>query len=395
MELRSVFIAAAARTALGRFDGALAGIPATELGGIIIKECIARSGVDPNGVDEVIMGHVIQAGCGSNTARQAALIAELPVTMPSFTVNKVCVSGMKATALAALSIAAEESDVVIAGGMENMSRAPYLLANARSGYRLGDGVMVDSLLRDALTDPLGGYHMAQTAERLAEDYSISREDQDRFALLSNQRAVAAAENGSFKEEIVSVPIPRRKGEPWQFSKDEGPRANTSLEKLGKLKPAFAKEGTITAGNASTINDGSAALLLASEDGLKAHGLTPLARIIASTSAGFEPERMGMAPVYAARALLDRTGMALDDFQVVELNEAFAAQSLAVIGKLGLDPDLVNRNGGAIALGHPVGVSGARIIVTLLGIMRSQGRSPGLATVCAGGGQGMAMALELV
>jgi acetyl-CoA C-acetyltransferase len=330
-----------------------------------------------------------------NPARQVSLLAGIPVTVPAFTVNMVCASGMKAVALAAGAVAAGEAEIVVAGGMESMSNAPYLLDKARAGYRLGDGEIVDSILRDALTDPLGRYHMGLTAERLAEERGISREEQDAFALSSQQKAAQAARGGAFKEEIASVTLPptRRGADPVSFHVDEYPRPDTDARALAALKPAFKEGGTVTAGNASGINDGAAVLVLASAEQVRARGLHPLGTFRAAAAAGVEPERMGMGPVPATRAALALAGLSLSDIQAVELNEAFAAQSLAVIRELGIDPGIVNVHGGAIALGHPVGASGARILVTLLHAMKASGRRLGLATLCVGGGQGMALIVE--
>jgi len=391
--VRNVVIAAGARTPIGKFNGSLAGIPAVDLGTHVVREALKRAGVAPTEVNEVIMGHVVQAGTGSNTARQVLIKAGIPTSVPACTVNKVCASGMKAVTLGALSIAAGEQEVVVAGGMESMNSAPYLLQKARWGYRLGDEQLVDSLLRDALQDPMDLGHMGMTAENLAAEFRISRRDQDEFATESHRRAAEAIRAGRFSSEIVPVEIPQKKGPPQLFSTDEGPRPDTTVEVLTKLKPAFKPDGTVTAGNSSSINDGAAALVLLSADEARRRGIKPLARIRSWASAGVEPSRMGYGPVPAVRAALAKSGLTLSDMGAIELNEAFAAQSLAVIRELKLDIARTNMNGGAIALGHPVGASGARIIVTLLHTMTAKDLRYGLATLCVGGGQGMAIVVE--
>ena len=386
-------IASAARTPIGKFGESLAAVPAVDLGTVVLEEVMRRADIAPDDVDEVIMGHVLQAGCGLNTARQAALKAGMPVTCPAFTVNKVCASGMKAIALGSRAIASGEADIVLAGGMENMTRAPFLLEKARGGYRLGDGELVDDILRDALTDPTEGCHMGITAENVAEEFGITRGAQDAFACRSQQRTAAAMEAGRFEAEIVPVSVPQRKGDPVRFVRDEFPRPDTTVEGLAGLRPAFKEDGTVTAGNASGINDGAAAVVLLSAEEAERRCVEPMARILSSASAGVEPSRMGMGPVPATRTALEKASLAVDDMELVELNEAFAAQSLAVIQELGLDPEITNVNGGAISLGHPVGASGARIVVTLLHAMAARGAGLGLATLCVGGGQGMAMVVE--
>ena len=392
--MREVIIAGAVRTAIGKFGGALAEVSAVELGAVVVGEALRRAEIAPEDVDEVIMGHVLQGGAGLNPARQAALLSGIPVTVPAYTVNKVCASGMKAVALAALSVASGERNIVVAGGMENMSAAPFLLPTARWGQRLGDGELLDGLLRDALTDPGEQCHMGITAENLAQEFRISRHEQDEFAAESQRRASAAIEAGKFEAEIVPVELPQRKGGPARFAVDEFPRPGTTVEILSKLKPAFRKDGTVTAGNASGINDGAAAMVLLSADEAAARGIRPMARIASYASAALEPMRMGLGPVPATRTALDRAGLALKQIETIELNEAFAAQSIAVIRELGLDSGIVNANGGAIALGHPVGASGARIIVTLLHLMAERNTRLGLATLCIGGGQGMALVAEM-
>lgn len=388
--MREVVIAGAVRTAIGKFGGTLAHVPVTALGAVVVQEAMNRAGVSPDEVDEVILGQVLQAGVGLNPARQVALMSGMPVSVPAYTVNKVCASGMKAVALGALSIASGEQKIVVAGGMENMSAAPFLLPNARWGYRLGDGDVSDSILCGALQDPTENCHMGITAENLAEEFNLSRRDQDEFAALSQRKAADAIQAGRFEAEIVPIEVPQRKGEPRSFSVDEFPRPGTTTEVLSALKPAFKKDGTVTAGNSSGINDGAAAMILLSGDEAKRRGIQPMARILSTASAGVEPSRMGFGPVPATRAALARAGLKLRDIEAIELNEAFAAQSLAVISELDPDPDILNLNGGAIALGHPVGASGARILITLLHIMADRGLRLGLATLCVGGGQGMAM-----
>ena len=391
--MRPVVIASAVRTAIGKFGGTLASVPVVELGSVVVREALRRAGVAPPEVGEVILGQVLQAGAGLNPARQVSLASGLPVSVPAYTVNKVCASSLKAVALAALSIAAGEQDVVVAGGMENMSAAPFLLPKARWGYRLGDGELVDSLLRGALYDPIAGCHMGITAENLASEFGISRRQQDEFAALSQHKAAAAVRAGLFAAEIVPLAVPQKRSEPLSFESDEFPRPDTTVEVLSTLRPAFKKGGTVTAGNASGINDGAAAVVLLSADEARRRGMKPLATIRSWASAGVEPSRMGLGPVPATKAALDKARLSLEAIELVELNEAFAAQSLAVIGQLEIDPSIVNPNGGAIALGHPVGASGARILVTLLHAMAARGAHLGLATLCVGGGQGMAIVVE--
>ncbi|HYP25096.1 MAG TPA: acetyl-CoA C-acetyltransferase [Blastocatellia bacterium] len=387
-------IVSGARTAIGSFGGALKEVPAAELGRVVIEGAIERAGIDRSDIDEVIMGNVLQAGGGMNPARQAAIAAGIPDTVPSFTVNKVCGSGLKAVTLAAQSIIAGDSEVVVAGGMESMSRAPYILTNARWGYRLGNGGLIDSMLSEGLTCAMGGCHMGITAENVAALSGIAREAQDEFAAESQRRAASAASAGRFKDEIVPVPLPQKKGEPLSFMVDEHPRAGTTAESLGKLKPAFKKDaGTVTAGNASGINDGAAALVIASEDRARLMELSPLARIVSYASAGVDPKIMGLGPVPAIERALERAGLSLNDIDLFELNEAFASQSLGVVGKLGIDGSRVNVNGGAIALGHPIGASGARVLVTLLYEMARRDVRRGLAALCIGGGQGIAIIVE--
>ncbi|HUK92087.1 MAG TPA: acetyl-CoA C-acetyltransferase [Blastocatellia bacterium] len=387
-------IVSAVRTAIGSFGGALKDIPATELGRVAIDGAISRSGIHPGDFDEVIMGNVLQAGLGMNPARQAAIAAGVPDSVPSFTVNKVCGSGLKAVALAAQAIAAEDSELLVAGGMESMSRAPYLLTDARWGYRMGNGRLVDSMLSEGLTCAMAGCHMGVTAENVAERYGVSRQQQDEFAAESQRRAVEAIGAGRFNDEIVPVAIPRKKGPPAVFAVDEHPRGDTTAAKLAGLKAAFkAEQGSVTAGNASGLNDGAAALVVASEQRTRLMELAPLGTIISYASAGVDPRFMGIGPAPAIEAALDKAGLGLKDIDLFELNEAFAAQSLAVTKELGLDPERVNVNGGAIALGHPIGASGARVLVTLLYEMRRRDVKRGIAALCIGGGQGIAMVVE--
>jgi acetyl-CoA C-acetyltransferase len=382
------------RTAIGSFGGALKDIPATELGSTVIKGALERAGLDPGEVEEVIMGHVLQAGLGMNPARQSAIAAGIPDSVPSFTVNKVCGSGLKSVALAAQSIAAGDADLIVAGGMESMSRAPYLLTNARWGYRLGNGELVDSMLNEGLTCAMAGCHMGVTAENIAAKSGITRNQQDEFAAESQRRAAAAISSGRFADEIVPVLIPQKKGEALPFQTDEHPRPDSTAEKLARLNPAFQAEGgTVTAANASGLNDGAAALVIASPERARLMELAPLAQIVSHASAGVDPRYMGLGPIPAVERALEKAGLNAADIDLFELNEAFAAQSLAVISELGLDPARVNVNGGAIALGHPIGASGARVLVTLLYEMRRRDLRRGLAALCIGGGQGIAMIVE--
>lgn len=392
MTARSVIVSGA-RTAIGSFGGALAEVPATELGRVVIDSALQRAGIDRSDIDEVIMGNVLQAGEGMNPARQAAIAAGIPDSVPSFTVNKVCGSGLKAVALAAQAIGAGDADLIVAGGMESMSCAPYLLKKARWGYRLGSDEIVDSMLSEGLKCAMASCHMGVTAENVAAESSITREAQDGFAAESQRRAQAAISGGRFDQEIVPVMIAQKKGEPIAFKVDEYPRAGTTSETLARLKPAFQKEGTVTAGNASGINDGAAAVVVASEERARLMELAPLAKIVSYASGGVDPRVMGMGPLPAIELALEKAGLELKDIDLFELNEAFAAQSLAVVSKLGIDTSRVNVNGGAIALGHPIGASGARVLVTLLHEMKRREVRRGLAALCIGGGQGIAMIVE--
>lgn len=391
--MREVVIASAVRTALGSFGGSLKDVPAVDLGALVIKEALNKAGVKPECVDEVLMGNVIQAGLGQNPARQAAVKAGLPVEIPSMTINKVCGSGLRCVALAAQMIKAGDADVIVAGGMENMSQGPYVLRTARFGQRMGDGKMVDAMVNDALTDAFNGYHMGITAENIAEQWGLTREMQDEFAENSQIKAEAAIKAGKFKDEIVPVVIPQRKGDPIVFDTDEFPRFGTTAEKLAKLRPAFKKDGTVTAGNASGINDGAAALVVMSAEKAKELGVTPICKIVSYGSKGLDPSIMGYGPFYATKKALEGTGLTVADLDLIEANEAFAAQSLAVAKDLEFDMSKVNVNGGAIALGHPVGASGARILVTLLHEMMKRDAKRGLATLCIGGGMGTALIVE--
>ncbi|HCD7252491.1 TPA: acetyl-CoA C-acetyltransferase [Citrobacter farmeri] len=391
--MKNCVIVSAARTAIGSFNGALATTNAIDLGATVIHAALERAQLDPQRVDEVIMGNVLQAGLGQNPARQALLKSGLSETVCGFTVNKVCGSGLKSVALAAQAIQAGQAQALVAGGMENMSLAPYLLdAKARWGYRLGDGQLSDVILRDGLLCATHGYHMGITAENVAREYGISREMQDELALLSQQKAVAAINSGAFQAEIVPVNVTSRK-KTIVFERDEFPKADSTAEGLAALRPAFDKAGTVTAGNASGINDGAAALVVMEESAALAAGLKPLARIKAYASGGVAPALMGMGPVPATQKALQYCGLQLSDIDLIEANEAFAAQFLAVGKTLGFDPEKVNVNGGAIALGHPIGASGARILVTLLHALSARDKTLGLATLCIGGGQGIAMIVE--
>jgi len=391
--MQEVVIVAATRTAIGSFQGALADVPATELGAAVIRRLLEQTGLDGAQVDEVILGHVLTAGAGQNTARQAAIKAGLPPAVPALTLNKVCGSGLKALHLGAQAIRCGDAEVIIAGGMENMSLAPYVLPKARTGLRMGHGQLVDTMISDGLWDAFNDYHMGITAENLVDKYAISREEQDAFAAASQQKAIAAIEAGRFADEITPILIPQRKGEPLAFATDEQPRAGTTADTLAKLKPAFKKDGSVTAGNASSLNDGAAAVLLMSAAKAQALGLPVLAKIKAYANAGVDPAIMGIGPVSATRRSLEKAGWTLDQLDLIEANEAFAAQALSVGKELGWDADKVNVNGGAIALGHPIGASGCRVLVTLLHEMLKRDAKKGLATLCIGGGQGVALLLE--
>jgi acetyl-CoA C-acetyltransferase len=391
--MQEVVIAGAVRTAIGKFGGTLANIPAAHLGAKLILDLLSKSGLEPQQVDEVIMGQVLTAGIGQNGARQAAIKANLPVEVPATTINKVCGSGLKAVQLAAQAIQCGDAEIVIAGGQENMSAAPHLLPNSRNGNRMGDWTLVDSMIVDGLWDAFHDYHMGCTAENIVDRYGISREEQDAFAAASQQKTEAAQKAGKFRDEIVPIEIPQPKGPAIVFDTDEYPRPGTTVEALAKLRPAFRPNGTVTPGNASGINDGAAAVLVMSAQAAERYGLEPLARITAFGSAGVEPAIMGTGPIAATRRCLDRAGWAIGDLDLIEANEAFAAQAIAVNRELGWDTGKLNVNGGAIALGHPIGASGARILVTLLHEMRRRDVHKGVATLCIGGGQGIAVAVE--
>lgn len=391
--MQDVVIASAVRTPIASFGGALQGYGAVNLGALVIREAVQRAGIQGKQVDEVIMGNVLQAGLGQNPARQAALKAGLPVETTAQTINVVCGSGLKAVVAAAQAIRAGDAEIVAAGGMESMSDAAFLLEQARWGQRMGHGTLVDSMIKDGLWCAFNEYHMGITAENVAEKYGIGRREQDEFAAWSQAKAVAAMEKGRFKEEIVPVAIPQRKGEPVIFDRDEYPRAGTTVETLGKLKPAFKKDGTVTAGNASGINDAAAACVLMSKEKAAALGIPYLAAIKGYGMAGVDPAIMGVGPVDAVKKALQKAGIALDELDLIEANEAFAAQALAVTKELGFPREKVNVNGGAIALGHPIGASGTRILVTLVHEMKKRRNKLGLATLCIGGGQGIALVVE--
>ena len=391
--MNDVVIVAATRTAIGSFQGALATVPAVDLGAAVIKQLLEQTQLDPAQVDEVIIGQVLTAGAGQNPARQAALKAGLPYSVPALTLNKVCGSGLKALHLAAQAIRCGDAEVVIAGGQENMSLAPYVMPSARTGQRMGHGQLIDSMISDGLWDAFNDYHMGITAENLVDKYGLNREQQDAFAAESQRKAVAAIEAGRFKDEITPIVMPQKKGEPKVFDRDEQPRPDTTAESLAKLRPAFKKDGSVTAGNASSLNDGAAAVLLMSASKAQALGLPVLAKIAAYASAGVDPAIMGIGPVSATQRCLDKAGWQLADLDLIEANEAFAAQALAVGKALEWDASKVNVNGGAIALGHPIGASGCRVLVTLLHEMIKRDARKGLATLCIGGGQGVALAIE--
>ena len=391
---REPVIVSAARTPIGRFQGTLAPLPAPELGAVAIRAAIERAGIDPTMVEEVLMGNVVQAGVGQAPARQAAIKAGLPPTVGATTVNKVCGSGLKAVMLAAAMIAAGDGDVFVAGGMESMNNGPYMLKQARFGYRLGDGKLVDATVHDGLWCPFQDWHMGNAAEWIAREYGLTRQELDEYAYRSHMKAIAAIDEGRFKEEIVPVQVPQPKGGPILFDTDECPRRDTSLEALARLKPAFQPDGIVTAGNSPGITDGAAALVVMSRGKAEELGLRPLARIVAYAQAAVEPLKIFTAPIFAVRKLWAKTGTTVDDYDLYEINEAFAAQVVADGKELGLPWERVNVNGGAIALGHPIGCSGARILVTLIYALRQRGLRRGLASLCLGGGEAVAMAIEM-
>jgi acetyl-CoA C-acetyltransferase len=393
--MKQAVIVGAARTAIGKFLGGLSPFAAPELGAVAVKAALARAGIDSKQVDEVILGNVLQAGVGQNPARQAALKAGFPPTIAAYTVNKVCGSGLKAVALAAQAIRAGDGVCYVAGGMESMSNAPYLLRKARQGVRLGHDELTDVMVADGLWDVYENYHMGNTAELVAREHGVTRKHQDEFATMSHRKAAAAAAAGKFDKEIVPVEIPQRKGPPVVVKQDEGVRTDTSPDSLGKLKPAFAADGTVTAGNASQISDGGAAVVVMEEGLAKSLGLKPLARITGYATGGVEPKWVMMAPIEAVKKLNAIRGTTVDDYDLVELNEAFSSQACAVTSKLKLDPERVNVHGGAVALGHPIGASGCRILVTLLHAMADRGSKTGLATLCLGGGNAVALSVERV
>jgi acetyl-CoA C-acetyltransferase len=391
--MSDVVIVAAARTAVGGFNGALAKYPAADLGAHVIKALLAQTGIKPDQISEVILGQVLTAGVGQNPARQAAIRAGLPDMVPAMTINKVCGSGLKATHLAAQAIKAGDAEIIIAGGQESMSQAPHVMMGSRGGFRMGDAKLQDSMIVDGLWDVYSQYHMGVTAENVAKKYGVSREEQDRFAFESQRKAEAAQKAGRFADEIVPLEIPQKKGAPVVFDADEYPKHGTTVETLAALRPAFDKQGTVTAGNASGINDGAAAVVMMSAKKAEALGLEPVARIRAYSSAGVDPKIMGMGPVPASKLCLSKAGWTKDDLDLMEINEAFAAQACAVNKEMGWDTSKINVNGGAIAIGHPIGASGCRILVTLLHEMRRRNARKGLASLCIGGGMGVALAVE--
>lgn len=391
--MKEVYIVSACRTAVGAFGGSLKDVPAVKLGATVIKEAIERANINVSDIDEILMGNVLQGGLGQNPARQAAIYAGIPVETSSMTINKVCGSGLRAVSLAAQIIKAGDADCIVAGGMENMSLAPYIMRSARWGARMGNSEIIDSMVYDGLTDAFDQNHMGITAENVAERYNITREEQDEFSYNSQLKAKKAIEEGKFKEEIVKVLIPQRKGEPVVFENDEYPKHDTTVEKLSKLRAAFKKEGSVTAGNASGINDGAAALVIASKEFVEKHNLKPLAKILSYGSKGVEPNVMGLGPIPSVKHAVEKAGIKTSDIDLYESNEAFAAQSLAVAKELNLPMDRINVNGGAVAIGHPIGASGARILTTLLHELKKRNNKYGLATLCIGGGMGTAIIVE--
>jgi acetyl-CoA C-acetyltransferase len=393
LTVKQAVIVSATRTPIGKFQGALKAFTSPQLGSIVVRSAIERAGIEASQVDEVIMGCVLQAGLGQNPARQAALGAGIPNRVSALTVNKVCGSGLKSVMLAAQSIALGDNEIIVAGGMESMSNAPYLLAKAREGYRMGNGEIIDSMIHDGLWCAFDQWHMGETGEVVAEKYGITRREQDEYAVNSNRRAAAAIKAGKFKDEITAVAVPQRKGDPVIFDTDESPRGDSSLESLAKLKPAFRQAGTVTAGNASSISDGAAACVLTSAEMARSLGGAPMARIVAQAATGVEPRLVMMAPVDAVKRVAAKAGWSLPDVDLFELNEAFSAQAVALIRQLELDAERVNVNGGAVALGHPIGASGARVLVTLLSEMIKRDARRGIASLCLGGGNAVALAVE--
>ena len=392
---RDAYIVSACRTAIGEFLGGLSSIPAPELGSVVIREAVSRAGIKPEDVEEVLMGNVVQAGVGQAPARQAAIKAGIPNTVGATTVNKVCGSGLKAVMLAAQAIRAGDMDVIVAGGMESMSNAPYYLPKARTGYRLGNGELVDGVIHDGLWDSFNNFHMGAAAELIARKFKVTREDQDRFSVESHQKAVKAQKEGKFKEEIVPVLVPQKKGEPRCFCVDERPRADSTMESLGKLRPAFEKEGTVTAANAPGLNDGASAVIVMSGAAVKRTGAKPMARITGYATGGTAPEMVFYAPVVVVKRLAEKLGRKPNDWDLIEANEAFAAQAIVDARELGWDFSKLNVHGGAVALGHPIGASGARVLTTLLYAMRDRKAITGLATLCLGGGNAVALSVEAV
>jgi len=393
--MRHAVIAGACRTPIGKFLGALKAMSAPDLGAIAVREAVARAGVRPDEVEEVVMGNVVSAGLGQNPARQAALKGGIPVTVPAVTVNKVCGSGLKAVMMAAQAVRLGDHEVVIAGGMESMSNAPYLINGAREGMRLGHGEMIDSMIKDGLWDAYENFHMGCCGEIVADKYGIPRQAQDEYALGSHRKAIAAIDAGRFKAEIVPVALPQRKGPPQMFDTDESPRRDSSMEALAKLKPAFKEGGSVTAGNAPGVNDGASAMVVMSEERAKKGGVRPMARIVAYAASGLEPKMVMMAPLDAVKKVLAKAGWSVADAGLYELNEAFAVQAVALVKELGLKADRVNVNGGAVALGHPIGCSGARVLTTLMYAMADRKVTKGVAALCLGGGNAVAMAVETV
>lgn len=391
--MRNVVIVAAGRTAVGSFGGSLSKISAVDMGATVLKALLEKTGLATTNVDEVIMGQVLTAGCGQNPARQTAIQAGLDVATPAITINKVCGSGLKAVQMATQAIMLGDADIVIAGGQESMSQAPHVLPDSRNGQRMGNWNMVDTMITDGLWDAFNDYHMGITAENIAEKYAITKEQQDQFALASQQKAQAAIESGRFKDEIIPFAIPQRKGDPLIFAEDENPRLNASIEGIAKMRPAFKKDGTVSAANASSLNDGAAAVILCSEEKAKALGLPILATIKSYANAGVDPSIMGTGPIPASRRCLEKSGWDVADLDLIEANEAFAVQALSVNKEMGWDTEKVNVNGGAIALGHPIGASGCRVLVTLVHEMIKRDAKKGLATLCIGGGMGVALAVE--
>jgi len=394
-DLNEVYIVSACRSAIGVILGGVSTVPAPMLGAFAIREAVKRAGVDPNKVDEVIMGEVVQAGVGQAPARQAAIHGGIPAKAGTMTINKVCASSLKAVVLATQAIRLGDADCVIAGGMESMSGTPYVIHGAKAGFRFGDRKLQDSMILDGLWCSFKDWHMGRAAELTAEKSNISREEQDEYAFNSHKKAVAAQEAGKFDKEIFPIEIPQRKGDPIIFKKDEGPRGNISMELLARLRPAFQKDGTVTAGNSPGLNDGSSALVVVSEKFMKENNLTPIARVVNYVTAGVEPELLFYAPIYAVRSLCDKMGVKVDHFDLIEANEAFSVQCLADGRELGWDWDRVNVHGGAVALGHPIGASGARVLTTLLYALQDRGKKKGLATLCLGGGHAVALAVEMV